>query len=55
MRDCARILHAIAGPEHLRSTCLERPDYEAALSGDIRGLRLGVPQDGSKASNPASA
>lgn len=43
--DAALVLAAIAGPDPADSTCSARavPDYEAALTGDIRGLRVGVP------------
>jgi aspartyl-tRNA(Asn)/glutamyl-tRNA(Gln) amidotransferase subunit A len=45
--DLAVILQAIAGPDPLDGTTVpvEVPDYSAALSGDIRGLRIGVPQE----------
>ena len=44
-RDCARVLTVIAGPDPMDPTALADPppDYEAALTGDIRGLRIGVP------------
>jgi aspartyl-tRNA(Asn)/glutamyl-tRNA(Gln) amidotransferase subunit A len=44
-RDCARLLYAIAGhdPADATSSTEPVPDYEAALDGDIRGLRIGVP------------
>ena len=44
-RDCARIMSVIAGPDPRDPTCAREPvpDYEAALDGDIRGLRIGVP------------
>jgi aspartyl-tRNA(Asn)/glutamyl-tRNA(Gln) amidotransferase subunit A len=44
-RDCARMLAVIAGHDPLDPTSAEEPvpDYEAALNGDIRGLRVGVP------------
>ena len=44
-RDCARILSIIAGhdPRDPTSAHEKVPDYEAALDGDIRGLRVGVP------------
>jgi aspartyl-tRNA(Asn)/glutamyl-tRNA(Gln) amidotransferase subunit A len=45
-RDCARLLGLIAGanPADGLSSAVTVPDYEAALDGDLRGLRLGVPQ-----------
>jgi aspartyl-tRNA(Asn)/glutamyl-tRNA(Gln) amidotransferase subunit A len=44
-RDCARIMTLIAGhdPRDPTSADLPVPDYEAALDGDLRGLRVGVP------------
>ncbi|HLX56310.1 MAG TPA: Asp-tRNA(Asn)/Glu-tRNA(Gln) amidotransferase subunit GatA [Ktedonobacteraceae bacterium] len=46
-RDAALILQAIAGPDSRDSTCSPQgvPDYSAGLKGDIRGLRIGVPQE----------
>ncbi len=46
-RDCATILGAIAGPDPRDSTAAPQPvpDYTAALSGDVRGLRVGVPKE----------
>lgn len=46
-RDCAIILSAIAGADPNDSTAAPQPvpDYEAALTGDLRGLRVGVPQE----------
>jgi aspartyl-tRNA(Asn)/glutamyl-tRNA(Gln) amidotransferase subunit A len=44
-RDCARIMTLIAGhdPRDPTSAHLPVPDYEAALDGSLRGLRVGVP------------
>jgi aspartyl-tRNA(Asn)/glutamyl-tRNA(Gln) amidotransferase subunit A len=44
-RDCARIMGLIAGrdPRDPTSSHEPVPDYEAALDGDMRGLRIGVP------------
>jgi aspartyl-tRNA(Asn)/glutamyl-tRNA(Gln) amidotransferase subunit A len=44
-RDCALLLSAIAGYDPLDSTSVDEPvpDYLAALTGDIKGLRVGVP------------
>ena len=46
-RDAALILQAIAGPDARDSTCSPQgvPDYGANLNGDIRGLRIGVPEE----------
>jgi aspartyl-tRNA(Asn)/glutamyl-tRNA(Gln) amidotransferase subunit A len=45
VRDCARIMTVIAGQDPLDPTSAAEPvpDYEAALDGDLRGLRVGVP------------
>jgi aspartyl-tRNA(Asn)/glutamyl-tRNA(Gln) amidotransferase subunit A len=44
-QDCARIMNVIAGhdPRDPTSSHLPVPDYEAALDGDLRGVRVGVP------------
>jgi aspartyl-tRNA(Asn)/glutamyl-tRNA(Gln) amidotransferase subunit A len=46
-RDCAILLGAIAGPDPLDSTAAPQPvaDYTAALTGDVRGLKIGVPRE----------
>lgn len=45
--DCAHALRAIAGYDPLDSTSAPEPvpDYRAALTGDIRGVRVGVPRE----------
>ena len=45
-RDAADVLAIIAGhdPQDATSVNVPVPDYRAALSGDIRGLRVGVPR-----------
>jgi aspartyl-tRNA(Asn)/glutamyl-tRNA(Gln) amidotransferase subunit A len=47
VRDAAIMLHAMAGhdPRDSTSAPLPVPDYEAALTGDIRGLRVGIPRE----------
>ena len=47
VRDCAILLQAIAGRDPRDSTSVDAlaPDYETALTGDIRGLRIGVPKE----------
>src|SRR4029078_11989844 len=44
--DAALALSVLAGPDPRDSTASQEPvaDYVGALSGDIRGLRLGVPR-----------
>ncbi len=46
-RDAALLLQAVAGPDPRDSTCSPRPvqDYSAALTGSIKGLRIGVPEE----------
>src|SRR5688572_14180002 len=45
VRDCARMTRVIAGADALDPTCASHPvpDYEKALAGGIKGLRIGVP------------
>ena len=45
--DCALVLSALTGPDPKDSTSLsdEPKDYARALTGDIKGLRLGVPEE----------
>ena len=45
VRDAALALAVIAGPDPADATSTSEPvdDYPAALTGDIRGLRIGVP------------
>ncbi|MGZ3667970.1 MAG: amidase, partial [Ktedonobacterales bacterium] len=46
-RDSAILMQAIAGHDPLDSTSVDTPvpNYEAALTGDIKGLRVGVPAE----------
>jgi len=47
VRDVASVLGAIAGHDPRDSTSVDTPvpDYAAALTGEVRGLRLGVPRE----------
>ena len=47
VRDCAILLGAMAGydPRDSTSADIEAPDFEAALTGDVRGLRVGIPKE----------
>ncbi len=47
VRDAAILMRSIAGPDPRDSTCSARPvpDYERALTGEVRGLRIGVPRE----------
>jgi len=45
--DCAHILKAIAGHDPKDSTSIQAPvpDYTAALTGEVRGMKIGVPKE----------
>jgi aspartyl-tRNA(Asn)/glutamyl-tRNA(Gln) amidotransferase subunit A len=47
VRDAAIMLRAMAGhdPRDSTSALVPVPDFEAALTGDIRGLRIGIPRE----------
>jgi len=47
VRDVARILGIIAGSDPLDSTCanVPVPDYLQSLTGDVQGLRIGIPKE----------
>src|SRR5271170_7580082 len=47
VRDAAILLRTLAGKDVRDSTCSARPvpDYERALTGDVKGLRIGVPRE----------
>jgi aspartyl-tRNA(Asn)/glutamyl-tRNA(Gln) amidotransferase subunit A len=47
VRDTALVLSAIAGHDPRDSTSVDTPvpDYAAALTGEVKGLRLGVPRE----------
>jgi aspartyl-tRNA(Asn)/glutamyl-tRNA(Gln) amidotransferase subunit A len=47
VRDCATVMEVIAGPDPRDSTSVPQPvpRYTAALDGDIKGLRLGLPRE----------
>ena len=47
VRDAALLLGVLAGSDPMDATCLDEPvpDYEAALTGDIRGMRIGLPRE----------
>jgi aspartyl-tRNA(Asn)/glutamyl-tRNA(Gln) amidotransferase subunit A len=47
VRDIATVLGVISGKDPRDSTSLPAPvpDYAAALHGDIRGLKLGLPKE----------
>ncbi len=45
--DCAVMLGAVAGHDPKDSTSVDAsvPDYRAALSGDVKGLKIGLPKE----------
>ena len=47
VRDCAIMLQSMSGYDAKDSTSLDVavPDFEAALTGDLRGKRVGVPKE----------
>ena len=47
VRDGAIMLRAMAGHDPKDSTSVDRPvpNYEAALTGDVRGLKIGIPKE----------
>jgi aspartyl-tRNA(Asn)/glutamyl-tRNA(Gln) amidotransferase subunit A len=47
VRDCALLLQAISGYDPADSTSVNTPvpDYPAGLAGDLKGLRIGLPQE----------
>jgi aspartyl-tRNA(Asn)/glutamyl-tRNA(Gln) amidotransferase subunit A len=47
VRDAAIMLRSMAGHDPKDSTSVDVPvpDYEAALTGDVKGLRIGIPKE----------
>lgn len=47
VRDCAIVLNAIAGHDPKDSTSIpgDRPDYTQALREDVKGLKIGIPEE----------
>ena len=47
VRDAARLLETIAGPDPMDSTATDHPvpDYQAVLERGVRGLTLGIPDE----------
>jgi len=47
VRDAAIMLKSMAGHDEKDTTSvdIDVPDYEAALTGDIRGLKIGIPKE----------
>jgi aspartyl-tRNA(Asn)/glutamyl-tRNA(Gln) amidotransferase subunit A len=47
VRDCAVLLHSMAGPDAKDTTCVDLPvpDYEKAVGASIKGMRIGIPKE----------
>jgi aspartyl-tRNA(Asn)/glutamyl-tRNA(Gln) amidotransferase subunit A len=47
VRDCAIMLRSMASHDPMDSTSVDIPvpDYEAAMTGNIKGLRVGIPKE----------
>ncbi len=47
VRDAAIMLQSMAGhdPKDSTSAPIDLPDFEAALTGDVKGLRVGIPKE----------
>lgn len=45
--DCALVFNAISGhdPKDSTSAALDKPDYTGYLTGDIKGIKIGVPRE----------
>jgi aspartyl-tRNA(Asn)/glutamyl-tRNA(Gln) amidotransferase subunit A len=56
VRDCAIMLQHMAGYDPNDSTCADVPipDLEAALTGDVHGLRVGIPKEYRLEGTPAA-
>jgi aspartyl-tRNA(Asn)/glutamyl-tRNA(Gln) amidotransferase subunit A len=47
VRDAAILLRSMAGPDAKDSTCADRPvpDYEAAVTRSVSGMKIGIPKE----------
>jgi aspartyl-tRNA(Asn)/glutamyl-tRNA(Gln) amidotransferase subunit A len=47
VRDCAILLRSMAGHDPKDTTSVDRPvpDYESAIGGSVKGLRIGIPKE----------
>ncbi len=45
--DCARVLKAIVGHDELDTTSVNKkwPDFQSGLSDDIKGIKIGIPEE----------
>ncbi len=55
VEDCALMLQAMAGHDPMDSTSAEMPvpDWAGGLTGDVRGLRIGIPKEYAMPGMPA--
>lgn len=47
VRDCAILLHSMAGDDAKDTTCVDIPvpDYEQAIGRSVKGMRIGIPRE----------
>ncbi len=47
VRDAAIMLKSMASPDEKDTTCIDLPvpDYEAAIGGSIKGMKIGIPKE----------
>jgi aspartyl-tRNA(Asn)/glutamyl-tRNA(Gln) amidotransferase subunit A len=47
VNDCAILLRSMAGPDPKDTTSVDRPvpDYEKAIGGSVKGMRIGIPKE----------
>lgn len=47
VEDCAVVMDAISGPDAKDSTSMQQaaPKFESSLTGDIKGIKIGIPQE----------
>jgi len=47
VRDCAALLRSMAGHDPKDTTCIDLPvpDYEKAVGGSVKGMRIGIPKE----------
>ncbi|HEX8828032.1 MAG TPA: Asp-tRNA(Asn)/Glu-tRNA(Gln) amidotransferase subunit GatA [Xanthobacteraceae bacterium] len=47
VRDCAILLHSMAGDDAKDTTCVDIPvpDYEQAIGRSVKGMRIGIPKE----------
>ena len=47
VRDCAVLLHSMAGPDGKDTTCVDLPvpNYETAVGRSVKGMTIGIPKE----------